>query len=785
VLLYRRAFITFLLLQTAALPWDWAVGHPPDEKAIKKSYRQSTDGFAYQPSERHLIPEIVNLPAGGGVPQGVYTAYDTRSIGESIVEHVHRIKEHARRTPQPKYDFMRDSELQLYFQSSLIESVLSGGFLNQHVTGTSRMTLDPSLRANAEDQLAQLSIANGRWGKDLPENWVRPKYAILELNADRDLGVRTAGYSGSSYGEVIAVLKDEVKYRSTWTPEDSLNIRQGAGNTFFARDPEFVKIGDSTHYYEAQIWGELDLRDVKEFRVPKDFPEEKLKLLREAGLPVFEYELAHVHNRGRATRGKQVFGGDPGKMRRYAESLAEVRKNARNRKPPRPNLAIPDPEGTVPRKVLRATTYPTKIESFPASALREGARIQTPRGELYEVRGFSAENGRWELISDESFIAHLVLSPPPAVMRELAFQRSAHAELSKVGIRYLGVNEIGRNYAIQLTPRFQKTFREMEDLLLYQASAVGYQKEILGLKELFAALIKNGIAIEGLGPEHLVWKGDQWSLTGSFKLRKGLSPEAASKRFASELSGKKWGFWSAHATRSIALGMSSPLEEVRTRPLSVGERLVGANGEAYNVSEASHSAQTGKESYLLVNDRFEELSLDADATRSAGSRKDFNRRHAKEIASVEAFKRLTALGIDKEGAIGTGDGYLLSRLVPGRRENLGGILRDLRDDMNRSPWLPLRKIFSALIDQGIHLRGLTDENLQWDPYQLKWVLSGALQATTGLAPERARELYRAGFKDIFPPDVLPEAERALLDPGAGGSGRPAECVRPGVEGIRL
>ena len=50
------------------------------------------DDFSYTPSERNLIPEIVDLPDSGAVPPDIYEKYDSRAIAESIIEHLHRVK---------------------------------------------------------------------------------------------------------------------------------------------------------------------------------------------------------------------------------------------------------------------------------------------------------------------------------------------------------------------------------------------------------------------------------------------------------------------------------------------------------------------------------------------------------------------------------------------------------------------------------------------------------------------------------------------------------------------
>jgi hypothetical protein len=94
-------------------------------------------------------------------------------------------------------------------------------------------------------------------------NPIRPKYAFFgDKNAS---GRLIPAYS--DYGDVIAVLKNEVKKRSTWTQGDSLNLKyyfkkniNEFVHTFYDNTANnLVRFGN---YYETQIWGPVTLNDV-------------------------------------------------------------------------------------------------------------------------------------------------------------------------------------------------------------------------------------------------------------------------------------------------------------------------------------------------------------------------------------------------------------------------------------------------------------------------------------------------------------------------------------------
>jgi hypothetical protein len=129
------------------------------------------------------------------------------------------------------------------------------------------------------------------------------------------------------YGNVIAVFKDEVKNRTTFTPVDSLNgnygldDRIGAGrvqaytfkyrsNTPLPKTPD--PTDDRLDYWEAQVWGKLSVRDVSYFLVscPGDeaIADDAFESLKSTGVPIYQCEFVDDHSH--FEKGNQIFPGD-------------------------------------------------------------------------------------------------------------------------------------------------------------------------------------------------------------------------------------------------------------------------------------------------------------------------------------------------------------------------------------------------------------------------------------------------------------------------------------------
>jgi hypothetical protein len=191
---------------------------------------------------------------------------DTRLLGQQLAWQKHLTQEAGEDEVNPVYDFYSDTEIQMEFSSHVIAKIKKNCFLNLHQLGSSGAVNNPIIRTEVED-----TIAGYRLGK---ADELRPKYAYLALKKP------LAGFSGAqiragAHGNAVAVFKDQVKARSTFTPFDSFSIQEAFdtpsfAHSFYYRPKELnFKASRFTYgYWEAQVWGKLCIEeDVEHFLI--------------------------------------------------------------------------------------------------------------------------------------------------------------------------------------------------------------------------------------------------------------------------------------------------------------------------------------------------------------------------------------------------------------------------------------------------------------------------------------------------------------------------------------
>lgn len=162
--------------------------------------------------------------------------------------------------------------------------ILSGGYLNQHQTGTTNGCLCPDNR-NAKEA-ALINWPKNRYEQLSP--YIKPKYGSMGIAGSTLMGA-------SSYGDDIYILdENKLKGRLTYTLADSLGI----GSQYFNyQNPLFIPyefpelvlqlLSKSTPanagaqiyangYTEIQIWGVLRMDSLKEFRFSQSPPDDNL-----------------------------------------------------------------------------------------------------------------------------------------------------------------------------------------------------------------------------------------------------------------------------------------------------------------------------------------------------------------------------------------------------------------------------------------------------------------------------------------------------------------------------
>ena len=211
------------------------------------------------------LDDIVNrLPVGSSLPESIYSHYSVNEIAESLV----RMK--SVREGRGAVAALNEFSIALIFHERDLEDIGSHGFRNLFQTGKSSGSTDFKAREIAEDEGIGLKLGMSSAGVA-----VRPKYALANPNFTERTSDGLEGAFGPAlrqYGSVVAVLKDDVKRRATWTNGDTLAATSGgrphSWNPFTVSASATANAVD--FYYEAQVLGSVTLDDVDHFIVLDD-----------------------------------------------------------------------------------------------------------------------------------------------------------------------------------------------------------------------------------------------------------------------------------------------------------------------------------------------------------------------------------------------------------------------------------------------------------------------------------------------------------------------------------
>lgn len=249
-------------------------------------------------------------------------ALDTRTLGEMLVQRLHRECDLAGSPAAEGSPVGDDSEIVMMVPSETVASIVTHGFLNQHETLTTQGVYTIPARFEAEQELAMIRLPYSHKAKEL-----LPKYALL-IARRPDFGVFPLP---TRYGSVAVVFKKKVMKRATWTYADSSDFHFQAGrfNIGGVANPVLThtrlyrrKPGDTNkcgNYCEAQIWGKLTFEDV-DYLMIRDTEPIPASLL-ESGLRVYRYS-SPVNASAPYVRGELVTSGADGMEPPVGPSLA-------------------------------------------------------------------------------------------------------------------------------------------------------------------------------------------------------------------------------------------------------------------------------------------------------------------------------------------------------------------------------------------------------------------------------------------------------------------------------
>ncbi|RYZ91021.1 MAG: hypothetical protein EOP04_02015 [Proteobacteria bacterium] len=233
-------------------------------------------------SAEDLISEVVSLEDGEPIPLHVIETEAPERIARSIIYRFFQKHERPDITEEdvrfPNYNLYDSAQPILAFNSRYLSSILKSGFLNQHQTRKSYGDYSPTTRRLAEDKLAKIVInPNSEEKRASRVNFLRPKYAFGAFSKP---GAEVKPSFTDSYGTAFAVFNADVKSRSFISNDDSL---EGFGDsssrisfqymTYYKLSRQ-LRMPPRTAYYESQIWGSLNLKDVSYFLLncPVQYP---------------------------------------------------------------------------------------------------------------------------------------------------------------------------------------------------------------------------------------------------------------------------------------------------------------------------------------------------------------------------------------------------------------------------------------------------------------------------------------------------------------------------------
>ena len=238
------------------------------------------------------VASIISLTDSSVIPEQLFEEYEVNQIATSLIIRKHKSETKERK---PGYDYFNDTKIAIAFDSEWTQKILEKGFLNQHRLGHSNGYYSPGHRAQAEDRFLGLNIEKNYGDIGIKAHNLRPKYAFLLLKKASDQTGYTQIYSG--YGNVYAIIKDEVKNRSTFSLEDSLTYKVGKDDvrTFFVRPKSALAL--EGNYFETQMWGTVKLENVSHFLVDcphvSNVDATTVEILKSSGKPVYKCEAKY------------------------------------------------------------------------------------------------------------------------------------------------------------------------------------------------------------------------------------------------------------------------------------------------------------------------------------------------------------------------------------------------------------------------------------------------------------------------------------------------------------
>lgn len=177
----------------------------------------------------NVDPEEITVPHlkyKGFITASELNKYDTDTLATLILERLKSCDK--KRGGNEKTTVSEHSEIMLFADMGLWNSIGKYGLQNQHVTATTKGYNDRITSYNAEATMMGMVVGYSSKSKD-----ILPKYAGLNVFASHHFASKGHVSPANQYGNSAVVFKDHIDQRATFTPWDSLGQRQFRGDKFF------------------------------------------------------------------------------------------------------------------------------------------------------------------------------------------------------------------------------------------------------------------------------------------------------------------------------------------------------------------------------------------------------------------------------------------------------------------------------------------------------------------------------------------------------------------------
>lgn len=249
------------------------------------------------------IVEILNLQEKAILNPNLFKDYKINDIARNLVRRK-SLKEN--KISNLKINYFNDTEIQLFFHDTHLSSILKYGFKNGHQVGYGTLDFNFYSRANAENDFIGIRLEKVYcFNRQCLSHRLRPKYGFITIKSNPSLyhNPQQQKYFSKEWGNIIAVLKNEVKNRSTLSRFDSLELddKKNGIVTFFANYlPDTKSETGTPQMWEAQIWGSLTSSDVDHFLVNCEgldtVSPSNISLIKKSGRPVFFCDSVKKNN---------------------------------------------------------------------------------------------------------------------------------------------------------------------------------------------------------------------------------------------------------------------------------------------------------------------------------------------------------------------------------------------------------------------------------------------------------------------------------------------------------